>query len=57
MKFYTHYFYSCRDYTENFADNFRSYTIWQVVKFWDEANGFIEGDILMYLLQVNSTSF
>ena len=56
MKFYT-LFSIHVDYPENLADNFRSYTIWQVIKFWDEANGLIEGDILMYLLQVNSTSF
>ena len=29
-----------------------SYTIWHVMKFWDEANGFLEGDIFMYLPHV-----
>ena len=31
--------------------------IWHVIKFWDEANGFIEGNIFIYLLHVKWSNF
>ena len=38
--------------SRSFDKYFRSKTILHVMKFWDEANGLIEGDILIYLLHV-----
>ena len=36
----------------SFDQFFKSWTIWHVIKFWDEANGFIEGNIFIYLKHV-----
>ena len=43
--------------SRSFDKYFKNLTIWHVIKFWDEANGIIEGNIFIYLPHIKWSNF